>query len=118
MIPSRSLTTLFIVTTVSLFLGACSSSETQPKAGSAAASSDEFKPPIKGETIAQVKAQFDDPMRVESNSDGTQSWVYLLGKGKLFIPYYGLFAKTTVLVINFDSAGTVMSWKTSEQHAL
>jgi hypothetical protein len=25
-------------------------------------------------------------MRVESNSDGTQTWVYLLCEGKIFIP--------------------------------
>jgi hypothetical protein len=68
--------------------------------------------------MVQVKAQYDDPTRVESNSDGTQTWVYVLGKGKLFIPYYGPFAKLTILVINFDPAGTVVSWKTSEQHAL
>jgi hypothetical protein len=101
-----------------LILAGCSDTEKQGPTAKSEATAGEFKPPVKGETMAQVKAKFDDPMRVESNSDGTQTWVYILGKGKLFIPYYGAFAKTTILVINFDPAGNVATWKTSEQRAL
>jgi hypothetical protein len=36
-------------------------------------------------------------MRVETNSDGTQTWMYMLGRGKLFIPYYSPFANATIL---------------------
>jgi hypothetical protein len=118
MIQFSARASLFLGIVATLLLGACGNSDNQQKGATSAAGSEEFKPPFKGETMAQVKTQFDDPMRVESNSDGTQTWVYLLGKGKLFIPYYGAFAKTTILVINFDSVGTVATWKTSEQRAL
>ena len=38
-------------------------------------------------------------MRVESNSDGTQTWVYLLCEGKIFIPYDSPLVKKVAMVI-------------------
>jgi hypothetical protein len=38
-------------------------------------------------------------MRVESNSDGTQTWVYLLCEGKIFIPYDSPLVKKAAMVI-------------------
>jgi hypothetical protein len=76
--------------------------------------SSDFKPPFKGETMAQVRSQYDDPSRVNQNSDGVQTWVYVLGKGRMFIPYYGAFTHPTILLVTFDSNGNVSSWSTSQ----
>ncbi len=50
---------LLFLAAVSIALAGCSNSESQAKAAGPAASSEDFKPPVKGETMAQVKAQFD-----------------------------------------------------------
>jgi hypothetical protein len=74
--------------------------------------------PFVGESQAECKKQYDDPDRVEQNSDGTQTWVYVFGKGKLFIPMGAFFSKLTMLRIDFDPAGRVAKWSTSQQKAL
>jgi hypothetical protein len=80
MIRLHSLPAFLFVIAASFLVGAWTSSETQRNPSNASAGAEEFKPPVKGETMARLKSQFDDPMRVESNSDGTQTWIYLLGK--------------------------------------
>jgi hypothetical protein len=74
--------------------------------------------PVAGESQAECKKQYDDPDRVEQNSDGTQTWVYVFGKGKLFIPMGAFFSKLTMLRIDFDPAGKVVKWSTSQQKAI
>jgi hypothetical protein len=69
-------------------------------------------PPSRGETQAQVIAQYDDPDQVIQTSELGETWVYVFGKAKLFIPFYGPFAKLRVLTIHFDRNGRVSSWET------
>jgi hypothetical protein len=88
-------------------------------ASSSGDSNPEFRLPVKGETQAQVKAQYDDPDQVLKNKEGGDIWVYVFGKDKilgnekLFIPGYDLFARVRVLSIDFDQAGLVTSWRTA-----
>jgi len=102
----RMRSTLFSLLAI-LLLASCASDNKS-------SDSSDFKPPFKGETMAQVRSQYDDPSRVNQNSDGTQMWTYVLGKGKMFIPYYGAFAHPTILIVTFDPAGNVSSWNTSQ----
>lgn len=82
-------------------------------------SNSEFRPPVKGETQPQVRAQYDDPDQVLNNGEGGEIWMYffgkdkLLGNEKLFNPNYGLFVRVRVLSVHFDEAGRVTSWKTA-----
>ena len=77
------------------------------------------EPLMRGETMAQVRAQFRDPDQVTHDAEHGESWVYVFGKDKilgndkLFIPGYGLFIRVRVLRINFDREGRVTSWKTA-----
>jgi hypothetical protein len=97
------------------FISGCSS------AGSSNASSvsattapqleDDFVPPSRGETQAQVIAQYDEPDRVLQSSVYGETWFYVFGKGKLFIPFYGPFAKLRFLTIHFDRYGRVIGWE-------
>lgn len=79
----------------------------------------QFRPPVRGETKAEVKAQYSDPDQVSHDSENGESWLYVFGKDKilgndkLFIPGYGLFASVRVLRIHFDRDGRVASWKTA-----
>jgi hypothetical protein len=118
------LTTTALVTVSGLTLSAGYSSSGSRNHDSVSASSTghsnrEFRPPVKGETRAQVKAQYDDPDQVLKNSEGAVIWVYVFGKDKilgnekLFTPSYGLVARVRVLSIHFDQAGRVTSWKTA-----
>jgi hypothetical protein len=74
--------------------------------------------PVQGESMAECKKQYDDPQQVMNNSDGTQTWVYVFGRGKLLIPYGAFFAKLTVLRIDFDTTGRVTKWSTTQQKAI
>jgi hypothetical protein len=67
------------------------------------ASNDEFVPPFRGETRAQVIAQYDEPDQVFQSSETGETWVYFFGKAKQFIPFYGPFAERRILVIHFIS---------------
>jgi hypothetical protein len=79
----------------------------------------QFRPPVRGETKAEVKARYSDPDQVSHDSENGESWLYVFGKDKilgndkLFIPGYGLFASVRVLRIHFDRDGRVASWKTA-----
>ncbi len=84
---------------------------------SAAESSDGFQPPVRGETMDQVQAQYDDPDQVFQNSDGGETWIYVFGKAKQFIPFYGPFADVRTLRIQFDPSGRVSSWESLTRHA-
>jgi hypothetical protein len=78
-----------------------------------------FRPPVRGETKAEVEAQYSDPDQVSRDGENGESWVYVFGKDKilgndkLFIPGYGLFARVRVLTIHFDRDGRVTGWKTA-----
>ena len=78
-----------------------------------------FRPPVRGETKAEVKAQYSDPDQVSPDGQNGESWVYVFGKDKilgndkLFIPGYGLFVRVRVLRIQFDRDGRVTGWKTA-----
>jgi hypothetical protein len=104
-----------------IFLAGCSSSgSSNPRntpAPSAAQSSDEFRPPVRGETMDEVHAQYDDPDQVFQTSDGGETWVYVFGKAKQFIPFYGPFADLRTLTIQFDESGRVSSWESGTHHA-
>ena len=96
-------------------LSGCSSAGSS-NAGSASASTapqleDDFVPPSKGETQAQVIAQYDEPDRVLQSSVYGETWFYVFGKGKLFIPFYGPFARLRFLTIHFDRYGRVSGWE-------
>ena len=62
-------------------------------------SNSEFRPPVKGETQAQVKEQYGDSDQVLNSGEGGEIWIDVFGKDKLlgneglFIPNYGLFAR-------------------------
>jgi hypothetical protein len=106
---------------ITIFLAGCSSSgPTNPNnapASSTAQSSDEFQPPVRGETMDEVHAQYDDPDQVFQTSDGGETWVYVFGKAKQFIPFYGPFADLRTLTIQFDASGRVSSWESRTGHA-
>ena len=102
--------------------GYCSSGSSSPAGVSTWApshSANKFRLPVRGETKAQVKAQYSDPDQVSHDDENGESWVYVFGKDKilgndkLFIPGYGLFIRVRVLRINFDREGRVTSWKTA-----
>ena len=76
------------------------------------ASDDEFMPPFRGETRAQVIAQYDEPDQVFQSSETGETWVYFFGKAKQFIPFYGPFAERRMLAIHFNQYGRVIGWET------
>jgi hypothetical protein len=80
-------------------------------AASSQASDDGFQPPFRGETRAQVMAQYDEPDQVFQSSQNGETWVYFLGKAKQFIPFYGPFADRRILIIHFDQYGRVTGWE-------
>ena len=92
----------------------CSSDGTRnassDSAASARGSDDEFVPPFRGETQAQVIAQYDEPDQVFQSSENGETWIYVFGKAKQFIPFYGPFAELRVLTIHFDRDGRVSGW--------
>jgi outer membrane protein assembly factor BamE (lipoprotein component of BamABCDE complex) len=100
----------------------CSSSVPSHPNGTAPASTsesaDDFQPPVRGETKDQVLAQYDEPDQVFESSEGGETWIYVFGKGKLFIPFYGSFAHLRHLTIDFDQYGRVRSWETGIHRAL
>ena len=75
------------------------------------ASNDEFVPPFRGETLAQVMAQYDEPDQVFQSSETEETWVYFFGKAKQFIPFYGPFAERRILIIHFNQYGRVIGWE-------
>ena len=79
-------------------------------AAPARASDDEFVPPFRGETRAQVRAQYDEPDQVFQSPTG-ETWVYFFGKAKQFIPFYGPFAERRILTIHFNQYGRVIGWE-------
>jgi hypothetical protein len=107
---------LVLVSGFTLSVGYGSSSSRNSDRGD---SSREFRPPQKGETQAQVKAQYDEPDQVLKNSKGGDIWVYVFGKDKilgnekLFVPSDGLIARVRVLSVRFNPIGRVTSWKTA-----
>ena len=112
-------TALCAVYGLTLSAGYSSSNPDRVSISTSGDSNSEFRPPVKGETQAQVKAQFDDPDQVLNSGEGGEIWIYvfgkdkLLGNEKLFIPSYGLLVRVRVLSIRFDPAGRVTSWKTA-----
>ena len=84
---------------------------------SAGQPNDEFQPPVRGETKDQVAARYDDPDQVFETSEGGETWIYVLGKGKLHIPFYGSFAHLRYLTIHFDQSGRVSSWESAAHRA-
>jgi hypothetical protein len=106
---------LFAVAGLALVSGCTSAGP--PNASSAptassGASDDEFVPPFRGETRAQVIAQYDEPDRVFQSSETGETWVYFFGKAKQFIPFYGPFAERRMLAIHFNQYGRVIGWET------
>jgi hypothetical protein len=57
-----------------------------------------------------VLAQYDEPMMVVQTREG-ETWGYTFGLAKKFIPFYGPFTDTKVLLVHFDKSGRVTSWK-------
>ncbi len=100
---------------VALGLAGCSSNGSANTSGAPPSntgqSEDDFRPPVPGETMAEVHAQYDDPDQVFQTSDGGEAWVYVFGKGKLFIPFYGPYANLRTLTIQFDPNGRVVHWE-------
>jgi hypothetical protein len=106
---------LFAVAGLALVSGCTSAGP--PNASSAptassGASDDEFVPPFRGETRAQVIAQYDEPDQVFQSSETGETWVYFFGKAKQFIPFYGPFAERRMLAIHFNQYGRVIGWET------
>ena len=106
---------LFAVAGLALVSGCTSAGP--PNASSAptassGASDDEFVPPFRGETRAQVIAQYDEPDRGFQSSETGETWVYFFGKAKQFIPFYGPFAERRMLAIHFNQYGRVIGWET------
>jgi hypothetical protein len=107
-----------VVAAAIVFAGCSSSGSSNPSSTAAQStdeSTDEFRPPIKGETKEQVLAQYDDPDQVFGTSEGGETWIYVFGKAKLFIPFYGAFAHLQYLTIYFDERGRVSNWETGTQ---
>ena len=104
---------LVAVTGLALVSGCSSagpSSGASASAPSGDASDNGFVPPVRGETRCQVLAQYDHPDQAFESQDG-ETWIYFLGKGKQFIPFYGPWAERRVLVIHFDQSGRVTAWQ-------
>jgi hypothetical protein len=105
---------LFAVAGLALVSGCSSVGPTNGSSASPAAiraSDDEFVPPLRGETRAQVIAQYDEPDRVFQSSPTVETWVYFFGRAKQFIPFYGPFAERRILVIHFNQYGRVIGWE-------
>lgn len=69
---------------------------------------------MRGETKAQVRAQFRDPDQVTHDAEQGESWVYVFGKDKFLgnNPFDSAqFIRVRVLRINFDREGRVANWK-------
>jgi outer membrane protein assembly factor BamE (lipoprotein component of BamABCDE complex) len=107
-------TVLFAIAGLALVSG-CSSTGPSNGTGASAASvresDDGFVPPSRGETRDQVMAQYDQPDQVFQSSQTVETWVYVLGKAKQFIPFYGPFAERRILIIHFDQYGRVIGWE-------
>src|SRR5271157_1134963 len=88
------------------------SNASSASAASIRASDNEFVPPFRGETRAQVIAQYDEPDQVFQSSETGETWVYFFGKAKQFIPFYGPFAERRMLAIHFNEYGRVIGWET------
>jgi len=105
---------LFAMAGLALVSG-CSSTRPSNGASASAASVREsgngFVPPFRGETRDQVIAQYDEPDRVFRSSQTVETWVYVLGKAKQFIPFYGPYAERRILRIHFNQYGRVISWE-------
>jgi len=72
------------------------------------------KPLMRGETMAQVRAQFRDPDQVTHDAEHGESWVYVFGKDRLLgnKPFVSeQLIRVRVLRINFDREGRVTDWK-------
>ena len=109
---ARSL--LFAVAGLALVSGCSSAGPSNGNSASAAsvrASDDEFVPPFRGETRAQVIAQYDEPDQLFQSSQFGETWVYFFGKAKQFIPFYGPFAERRILTIHFNQYGRVIGWE-------
>jgi len=105
---------LFAVAGLALVSGCSSAGPSNSGSASAASireSDDEFVPPFRGETRAQVIAQYDEPDQVFQSSQIGETWVYFFGKAKQFIPFYGPFAERRILTIHFDQYGRVIGWE-------
>ena len=74
-----------------------------------------FEPPHVGETKAQVRASYHEPDGISFDSTGQEVWTYVLGKGQMFIPIYGVFAKYRSLIVIFNRRGRVAQWSTEMQ---
>ena len=48
--------------------------------------------------------------------EGTESWVYVSGLGKKFVPFYGPFTDTTSIVVTFGPDGRLIRWGSSTSH--
>ena len=105
---------LFAIAGLALVSG-CSSTGPSNGASASAASVREsgngFVPPFRGETRDQVIAQYDEPDQVFQSSQTVETWVYVLGKAKQFIPFYGPYAERRILRIHFNQYGRVISWE-------
>ena len=115
---THCITTGFVL--IAIVFAGCSSSGSSNPSSTAAPSTDEstndeFRPPVKGETKDQVLAQYDDPDRVFETGEGGETWFYVFGKAKVFIPFYGAFAHLRYLTIYFDERGRVGDWATGTQ---
>ena len=66
--------------------------------------------------MEEVHAQYDDPDQVFQTGDGGETWVYVFGKAKQFIPFYGPFADLRTLTIQFDPSGRVSNWESAARH--
>jgi hypothetical protein len=74
-----------------------------------------FEPPRVGETKAEVRAIYHEPDGISFDSSGQEVWTYVLGKGQMFIPIYGAFAKYRSLIVIFNRRGRVSQWSTETQ---
>jgi hypothetical protein len=87
------------------------SNASSASAASVRGSDDDFVPPFRGETQAQIIAQYDEPDQIFQSSGPGETWIYVFGKAKQFIPFYGPFAERRVLRIHFDQYGRVNGWE-------
>ena len=104
---------LFAVASLALVSGCRSAGPSNGSSASAASvrvSDDEFVPHFRGETRAQLIAQYDEPDQVFQSPRG-ETWVYFFGKAKQFIPFYGPFAERRILTIHFNQYGRVIGWR-------
>lgn len=89
-----------------LALGACAGSKTT--GGSPAL--------YVGETKAEVIATLEQPMTKAATSDGYESWVYVFGLGKKFIPFYGPFTDSSAVTVTFGPNGRLLRWANATTH--